>query len=114
MLLGNTLVRRSGLSLMTVAVMVLVSTGAIAYVVRALKLAGRAEVELRQMLTINADNQAANARRQAALTALHQAETQARQRLAQTRAQADTARQTIDDLTAEGEGSVCPADCQLP
>ena len=114
MLLGHTLVRRSGRSLLTVAVMVLLSTGAIAYVVRALKLAGRAEVELRQMLTINADNQAANARRQAALTALYQAETQARQRLAQTRAQADTAQQTIDNLTAGGEGTVCPADCQLP
>ena len=76
MLLGHTLVRRSGRSLLTVAVMVLLSTGAIAYVVRSLKLAGRAEVELRQMLTINADNQATNARRQAALTALYQAETQ--------------------------------------
>ena len=41
MLLGHTLVRRSGRSLLTVAVMVLLSTGAIACVVRSLKLAGK-------------------------------------------------------------------------
>ena len=113
----NPLVRRTAgfsTTLLTVAVMAMVSTGAIAYVVRSIKIAGRAEVEMRQLVRINEENRKASERQRSAIVTLERAQSQARLRLAELREQAGQEQRAIDEIEANGEGVICPVDCQLP
>ena len=106
--------RRAGSSLLTIAIAAMVCTGAVAYIVRTIKYAGRAEAEMRQLTRINKENLKANRRQRAAISTLEKAKTQAEQRLAQVRDLAAQKRRAIDEIDTDGEGITCPIDCRLP
>lgn len=114
MFLGSPFFPRKGISLLTIAALALLSAGSIAYVVRSLKIAGRAEVEVRQLSRINKENRKAYERKQEAIVALEQAHMQARQRLGELRRPVEQNQRAIDMIEANGEGMICPVDCLLP
>ena len=106
--------RRAGSSLLTIAIAAMVCTGAVAYIVRTIKYAGRAEVEMRQLTRINKENLEANKRQRTAIAVLERAKTQAEQRVAKIRDLAAQEKYSIDVIDASGEGVTCPIDCRLP
>ena len=106
--------RRTATSLLTLAITAMVCTGALAYIVRTVKYAGRAEAEMRQLTRINKENLKANKRQSAAIAALERAKTQAEKRVAAVRNLAEQEQRTIDEIEAAGEGATCPIDCRLP
>lgn len=114
MFLAAPFARRSATSLLTLAITAMVCTGALAYIVRTIKYAGRAEAEMRQLTRINKENLKAHKRQSAAIATLERAQAQAEQRLAQARDLAAQERRAIDEIEATGEGVTCPIDCRLP
>lgn len=114
MFLAAPFARRTGSSLLTLAITAMVCTGAVAYIVRTIKYAGRAEAEMRQLMRVNKENLEANRRQRAAIAVLEKAKTQADQRVAEVRDLAEREQRTIDEIEAAGEGVTCPIDCRLP
>lgn len=114
MFLAAPFARRTASSLLTLAITAMVCTGALAYIVRTIKYAGRAEAEMRQLTRINKENLEAHKRQSAAIATLERAQAQAEQRMAQARDLAAQERRTIDEIEATGEGVTCPIDCRLP
>lgn len=114
MFLAAPFARRTATSLLTLAITAMVCTGAVAYIVRTIKYAGRAEAEMRQLMRINEENLKANKRQSMAIAALEKAKTQAGQRVAKARDLAAQEQRTIDEIEAAGEGVTCPIDCRLP
>ena len=104
----------SQIKLLAVGVVLLGSTGAIAYVTHKISAAGRAEVEMRQLTEINQRNLDKQENMTRLIEKFEKAERKAIKRLSKLNITVGDELERLTDLPIVGEDMICQLDCTLP
>ena len=105
---------RKARSLLATAILVAISTGAVAYVVRSIKYAGRAEVEMQQLERINKNLVKDNKRLEKVNTRMARNEKAMAGRIEAAAAEAAARKAALDEIPREEGEVICPINCKLP